>query len=221
MADGYFGIYAASVTANDDGAGVLRVKVPSLFPAGEAVVARPALPYGVLFLPEVGSKVWVQFEGGEPTLPVWTGVDQLDDEWDTDPAPPSARVLRSLSDQRVVLDDTSGSEGVSVLHGGKAHAVRLDDAGVAVQHDAGHSLTLSSSSVTIEVGQATVAVEAAKVTISLGGSSVEVGPAGITATGPTVRLGGAVAPVVRAGVDMGVGNLGAPVVMTSTSTVLA
>jgi hypothetical protein len=221
MADGYFGIYAAAVTANDDGGGVLQVKVPSLFPNGEAVAARPALPYGVLFLPEVGSKVWVQFEGGEPTLPVWTGVHQLDDEWDTDPAPPAARVLRSRTDQRVVLDDTSGSEGVSVLHGGKAHAVRLDAAGVVVEHDAGHRLTLSSSSVTIEVGQAKVVVETGTVTISLGASSLEVGPAGITVKGPVVQLGGAVAPVVRAGVDIGVGNLGAPVVMTSTSTVLA
>jgi hypothetical protein len=213
MAEGYFGIYAGVVTANGGGEGVLEVQVPALFPGGEKVVARPALAYGVLFLPENGSKVWVQFEGGEPTLPVWTGVHQRDKEWDTTPAPPAARVLRSLSDQRVVLDDTSGSEGIAILHGGKAHAIRLTDTGVTVEHDAGHALTLESSAVTITVGQATVTVESGKATISLGAASIEVGASGVTVTGPLVKHGGATAPVVRAGVDQGIGNLGAPVIM--------
>ena len=52
MADRYHGVYGALVDGNDAGEGVLSVTIPAVFPAGEAVQARPCLPYGVLFLPE-------------------------------------------------------------------------------------------------------------------------------------------------------------------------
>jgi hypothetical protein len=213
MADSYYGIYGGIVETNDDGEGVLQVQVPALFPGGEAVPARPALPYGVLFLPEVGSKVWVQFEGGEPTLPVWTGVQQLGAEWTPDPAPPTARVLRSLTDQRVALDDSPGSEGIALLFGGRSHTVRLTDSGVTVEHEAGHSVVVDDSTVTVDYGQGgpTIVLEQTKVTISMGPSSVTLDPASVTVQAPIVKLGIAAGAVLRAGLDTGIGNLGAPV----------
>jgi hypothetical protein len=240
VADSYFGIYAGKVETNDAGAGVLGVKVPALFPAGEALDARPALPYGVLFLPEVGTKVWVQFEGGEPTLPLWTGVQQVGDEWPDDPATPDARTLRSLTDQRVVLDDTSGSEGVALVFGGKAHAVRLTDSGVVIEHDSGHTITLGDSDVVIEhssgntvtLADSSVKVEhsqgssveltSSAATLKQGSSSVKADASGVTVSGTLVKLGPGSMPVVRMG-DMGVGNLGAPVAITVVTgmTVLA
>src|SRR4051812_8575714 len=105
MADPYYGVYGGGVDTNDAGQGGLGVRVPAVFPGGEVIEARPCLPYGVLFLPESGDKVWVQFEGGEPTLPLWTGVQQTGDAWPDDPAPPGARTLRTPSDHRLVLDD--------------------------------------------------------------------------------------------------------------------
>lgn len=223
MADSYPGIYAGLVQANDAGGGVLGVAVPSVFPGGETLQARPVLPYGVLFLPEVGTKVWVQFEGGEPTLPLWTGVHQVGDAWPDDPAPPSARLLRSVTDQRVVLDDTSGAEGVALVFGGRAHAVRLTQSGVVVEHDSGHAVTLGDSEVEVAHSSgASVVLAASGVTVSLGGSSVKLDASGVTVSGPLVKLGPGQMPVARMG-DMGIGNLGAPVALTVVTgmTVLA
>lgn len=239
MAETYLGIYAGLVTANDDGEGVLQVRVPSLYPGGESLPARPALPYGVLFLPEVDTKVWIQFEGGDPTLPLWTGVHQVGDAWPSDTQPPAARVLRTPGDHRLVLDDTEGSEGVALLFGGKAHAVRLTSAEVVVEHDRGHSvrtgddgielthasghtIDMQSSRVTVSTGGSSVTLEASKATVSFGASSVTLDASGATIAGPLVKLGPGALPVVRM-TDSGVGNLGAPVVMTivSGTTVLA
>jgi Type VI secretion system/phage-baseplate injector OB domain len=214
MADSYYGVYGALVDANDTGEGVLRVKVPAVYPGGEVLDARPCLPYGVLFLPEVGEKVWVQFEGGDPTLPLWTGVHQVGDAWPTAPGPPTARLLRSATDHRIVLDDDAPA--VAVRYGGKAHAVTLTATAVTIEHDAGHAVTLEQGKVTVALaaGGPSVVLEQGSATVSLGPSSVKLDPSSVTVSGPLVKLGGATAPVVRAGVDIGVGNLGAPVVMT-------
>ncbi len=201
MAGSYFAIYSGLVTANGAGGGVLEVQVPAVYPGGETLEARPALPYGVLFLPEVKSKVWVQFEGGEPTLPVWTGVHEPAGDWPTDSTAPDARVLRSLTEQRIVLDDTGGSEAVLLLFGGRAHAVRLTQSGVVLEHDSGHAVTLEDS--TVEVAHSA-------------GASVVLDGSGVSVKGTAVRLGPGTVPVIRVG-DSGVGNLGAPVVMTLTS----
>ena len=215
MADRYYGVYGALVDGNDAGEGVLSVTVPAVFPAGEVVQARPCLPYGVLFLPEKGDKVWVQFEGGEPTLPVWTGVQQIGHAWPTDPGPPTARMLRSLTDHRLTLDDDTPA--VEMRFGGKKHAVSMTDPAVTVTHDAGHAVTLEQGKISIAfaAGGPTVVLQQNSVTVSLGGSSVKLDPGSVTVSGPLVKLGGGRNPVICA-TDIGVGNLGAPVTITPT-----
>ena len=79
MPDKYFGKYSGLVVDNMDPEqlGQLRVSVPAIFPEDELMLARPALPYGIFFVPEVGTKVWVEFEGGDTGLPIWTGVQSV------------------------------------------------------------------------------------------------------------------------------------------------
>lgn len=221
MADTYFGVYGGIVKANDAGEGVLGVAVPAVYPGGEVLQARPGLPYGVLFLPEVGEKVWVQCEGGDPTLMIWTGVQQVGDAWPSKPGPPTARLLRSKSDHRVMLDDDAPE--VLVRFGGKAHSLRFTDGTVTLTHDAGHAVTLEQGGVTVAVKNGPkVSLTQSSATVSLQSSSVTVDATGVTVSGTLVKLGDGKAPVVRAGIDMGVGNLGAPVIMTPGQiTVLA
>ncbi len=212
MADKYYGVYSATVCGNDVGQGVLSVKIDTIYHAGEVVDAWPCLPYGVLFLPKVGDKVWVQFQGGKPTEPVWTGVQQIGYMWPTDPGPPAARMLRSLKDHRLTLDDETPA--VEMRFGGKKHAISLTDPAVTLTHDAGHAITLEQGKVSIVFagGGPTVELEQSSVTVSLGGSSVKLDPTSVTVNGPLVKLGGGSKPVIRQG-DFGVGNLGAPVAM--------
>jgi uncharacterized protein involved in type VI secretion and phage assembly len=75
----YFGKYRGVVTENVDtlGRGRLRVQVPQVL--GKVQVwAMPCVPYagkdrGFFAMPEVGTGVWIEFEAGDPSFPIWVG----------------------------------------------------------------------------------------------------------------------------------------------------
>jgi uncharacterized protein involved in type VI secretion and phage assembly len=75
----YYGKYQGIVVEGDDDdhLGRIRVKVPSVLEQLE-VWALPCVPYagpevGMFFLPEPGTNVWIEFEGGNLGSPIWTG----------------------------------------------------------------------------------------------------------------------------------------------------
>jgi len=75
-----FGKYRGMVRGHELGPprlGRLQVIVPAVLGSVE-VWAMPCVPYagkqlGWFCLPPVGSSVWVEFEGGDVNLPIWTG----------------------------------------------------------------------------------------------------------------------------------------------------
>ena len=68
------GIYRALVVGNGDPQGRKRLLVTAPGLLGlEALWAEACVPYRSRALPAVGSSVWLQFEGGDPGLPVWVG----------------------------------------------------------------------------------------------------------------------------------------------------
>ncbi len=79
MSEKFFGKYRGSVVNNVDPlqTGRLLVQVPGIAgqPALWAVPCVPStLPKAVgSALPEVGAGVWIEFEQGDPKLPIWTG----------------------------------------------------------------------------------------------------------------------------------------------------
>ena len=69
----FYGVYRGTVfEVSTDGKNQIRARVPQLF-AGNA--SDWAWPVGVVGteLPEVGAGVWIQFEGGDPAFPLWSG----------------------------------------------------------------------------------------------------------------------------------------------------
>jgi hypothetical protein len=229
MAEQFFGKYTGLVKGNrdDDTLGRLQVAVPAVFAPDETVQARAALPYGVFFVPEENTKVWVEFEGGDSTLPIWTGVQYGPGEFAQEAAksPPTVRAVKTAAGHLLVFDDTGGSEAIVITDGAHQHVVRLDNNGITITHgSASHTIAIGSAGISVKHGggQNQVTVEAATVTAKTASATVELGPSGVTVSGPLVKLGSGAAPVVRAGIDMGIGNLGAPVVMTPGQfTVLA
>ena len=92
--------------------------------------------------------------------------------------------------------------------------VVLGGSGVAVQTNTGQKVELTSSGVTIQTAAGQ------KIEMTPAGITIDAGPTLVTITGAVVKLGPGAVPVIRIG-DMGVGNLGAPVVMTvSTNTMV-
>lgn len=71
----FYGLYSGTVTdvEGPNGVGRISVNVPSVFDEDSpyfTVWARPCLPYGHFFIPEVGDQVWIAFEHGDPSSPV-------------------------------------------------------------------------------------------------------------------------------------------------------
>ena len=73
-----FGLYRATVTDTDDPQGQSRIKVTILGRLRHGAMGMVCLPYVVnsstAQLPGVGSAVWVAFEGGDASRPVYLGV---------------------------------------------------------------------------------------------------------------------------------------------------
>src|SRR3954465_8937613 len=108
----YFGKYRGRVTDNSDpdNLGRRRAKVPRLLGDQETGWALPAFPYGgaseqgLFAVPDVGAGVWIEFEGGDLSYPIWSGT------WYTtgavpESAQPAQKVLKTKSGHKIVLDD--------------------------------------------------------------------------------------------------------------------
>ena len=79
----YFGKYRGVVLDNVDidpeflGCGRVLVEVPQV-PGSVLNWAMPSVPYaglevGFWMIPPIGANVWVEFEGGNPNFPIWSG----------------------------------------------------------------------------------------------------------------------------------------------------
>src|SRR5215213_9021531 len=74
-----WGKYAGQVVLNvdPDQMGRLQVNCEAVL-GSETVWARPCVPYagpgvGFYFIPPVGAGVWIEFEAGDVSRPIWTG----------------------------------------------------------------------------------------------------------------------------------------------------
>ena len=127
----FFGKYRGQVTDNNDptGRGRVEVEVPSVMQA-ERVWAMPCLPYagdnmGVYTIPEPGTGVWVEFEAGDPSYPIWSGCfwgdDQVPKNEQGTAATPPLKIIRSEKGLMVTLDDSqevvtiSDSDGSNLI----------------------------------------------------------------------------------------------------------
>ena len=81
----WYGKYRAFVRDNHDPErlGRLRLEIPAVLGTGKenwSEWASPCFPYGgnddigMFLVPEEGSAVWAEFEGGQVQYPIWTGV---------------------------------------------------------------------------------------------------------------------------------------------------
>ena len=189
----YYGKYQGQVVDNADpeGLGRLRVRVPAVF--GPDVVtgwAMPCVPYGgaagqgFFFIPEVEAGIWVEFEGGDVSYPVWVGTfwskpggePEVPKPNDAEGAetdaqnPPTRKIIKTLKGHTIQLEDADGDEMVLVFEAANQHVLVMNKDGIHLKDGAnGHEVVLDSSGITITDAANstnTIKMESAGITVS-------------------------------------------------------
>jgi len=167
----HFGKYRGSVVDNADptSRGRLKVCVPAVLGSLE-VWAMPCVPYagdgvGFLALPEPETGVWVEFEAGDASYPIWTGCFWADGE-----APEQA-------DPKIKIWKTQKA------------SVRLDDDqdSILIENSSQASLEFTGDVVT-EAGQAKHSVGSAGVVSEQGKGKVEVTTASVKVNNGSIEV---------------------------------
>lgn len=201
-----YGKYRGFVTDNADPEkrARLRLRVPSILGDAETGWALPCLPFGGLaeqgmfLVPEPGAQVWVEFEEGELSCPIWTGTfwqQEADVPFEARLAEPTSRVLKTPSGHLLHFDDKDGQERIRLEHKSKAQlfidedgSVMLTDATwkrllsldadkgqVVLQDGLGNTLTMRSTGTTVEDAH---------------GNKIEMAAAGVTVQGNKIVVKG-------------------------------
>src|SRR5215813_8598742 len=139
----FFGKYRGIVKDNQDptGRGQLKVIVPAVM--GDAAIwALPCVPYagnnmGTYLMPEKDTGVWVEFEAGDPSYPIWVGCYWADDqapknERGTKAAPP-LKIIRSQKGLMVTLDDKQQVITLSDRDGSNLVTIAVEQGKVTVK----------------------------------------------------------------------------------------
>lgn len=151
----FYGKYRGTVTQVDAQTMRIKAKVPAVLGSTESGWALPCVPYagdsvGFAFLPETGSGVWIEFEGGNVSFPIWTGGFWLSNQVPSDAA---AAVKVIVTRQiKMMFDDDQDS--------------------VTIQDSNGNSVTMDSSGITLTRGSQTVQVSDGEVNVNNGALEV-------------------------------------------------
>lgn len=168
----HFGKYRGEVVKNTDETkrGRLLVRVPAVL--GELEVwAMPCVPYagkevGLFALPPEKAGVWIEFEGGDASYPIWVGCFWADDE-----------------------NPAKGDPAVKLWKTGQ-HTIRLDDGAKEI-----HVLTSEEAEITMkdkiiaEAGKSKLTIDSAGLkSASTGTGKLEVTPGAVVVNGGSLEV---------------------------------
>ncbi len=124
--------------------------------------AMPCVPIagkqmGVFMVPQIGSGIFVQFEGGDPDRPVWVG------GWWGDVAEVPALalagvpgnpniVIQTTLQNAIVVSDLPGPTGGIMLKSTTGASIIVNDTGIYIQNGKGASIVMTGPTVTINAG---------------------------------------------------------------------
>jgi uncharacterized protein involved in type VI secretion and phage assembly len=160
----FYGKYRGTVTVNVDPEqrGRIMAMVPDVLGVIPSSWAMPCFPIagkqqGTYFIPQIGAGVWVEFENGDPSHPIWTGCF-----WGSvaevpalalagNPASPSI-VLQTSLQNAVIISDLAGPTGGIMLKSTTGASIIVNDTGIYIQNGKGASLIMTGPSVTVNNG---------------------------------------------------------------------
>jgi hypothetical protein len=164
----FYGKYRGMVLNNVDPLlqGRLQVQVPDVAGLAPATWAMPCVPLagiqnGILALPVIGSGVWVEFEQGKPSNPIWVGCF-----WGSGAEVPAlarltppglpAITLQTPLQNGLTVSDLPGPTGGIMLKSATGAMLIVNDTGIYIQNGKGAMITLIGPAVTVNSGALTV-----------------------------------------------------------------
>jgi uncharacterized protein involved in type VI secretion and phage assembly len=144
MRSRYYGKYRGIVKdVNDpENMGRITAQVPEIYQEEVSPWALPALPYsgagtGAYTVPSPGAGVWIEFEAGDISRPIWSGCwwgqRELPKDNSGTMATPPLKIIRSEKGLMVTLDDDSQTIAVSDENGNNMITIKVQQGLVTVQ----------------------------------------------------------------------------------------
>jgi len=197
-----YGKYRAFVMDNKDPEkrGRLRMVIPSVLGDDMTDWALPCFPfgggqsYGWFAVPEVDAQVWAEFEEGDISRPIWTGVfwqnkDDVPEEASN--TEPTKRIFKTPSGLVMEFNDESDSEYIRLFHPSDAR-MEIDCDGRIVLEASGVIELYGKKRIIIEDGNSNqLIMDSSGVSISdTNGNKIETAASGITVKGTQIVLKG-------------------------------
>lgn len=163
----FFGKYRGTVLNNIDplGVGRLLVEVPDVLTLVPSSWAQPCVPLagptgtpmGVYLVPPIGAGVWVEFEKGDPTYPIWVGC-----RWGSMadvpplvllglPVSPSI-VLQTALQNSISISDVPGPTGGIMLKSQTGAMIMVNNIGITISNGQGATIIMTGPTVTVNAG---------------------------------------------------------------------
>ncbi|MEN3331902.1 MAG: hypothetical protein V7641_1267 [Blastocatellia bacterium] len=163
----YYGKYRGVVINNLDPLqlGRLMIEVPGALGLLPSTWAEPCVPLagptgppmGVYLVPPIGAGVWVEFEQGDPSRPIWVGC-----RWGSAADIPTLAhaglpispniVMQTAGQNTLVISDLPGPTGGIMLKSTTGATLIVNDTGIYIQNGKGASLIMTGPTVTINNG---------------------------------------------------------------------
>lgn len=206
MAHHFFGKYRSIVVNNIDPMMLGRIvaEVPAV-PEMVASFAMPCVPYagqnvGFYAIPPIGANVWIEFEGGDPTKPIWSGCF-----WGPGQVPPAAvaqpgtQVFQTDSVSIVFSGvDAGGGFSLTCNPAGAAGPVTLqcNSQGISISYS-GNVMALAQDSITLSSGTSRLSIDTSVISVNAtelkGNFNAAIVQAGMIEIEGSMNLQGAVA----------------------------
>lgn len=159
----FYGKYRGTVVNNVDPVktGWVIVLCPDVLGPIPSSWALPCFPTsgrqaGVFAVPQLGAGVWVEFEGGDPDRPIWSG------SWYASAAevpaiaqavPPGMDtfIVQTTGQCTLAISDVPGTGGI-LLKTLTGALIQVNDVGITLSNGKGASIVLAGPSVTVNAG---------------------------------------------------------------------
>jgi hypothetical protein len=186
----FWGKYRGVVVDNVDPLeqGRLIVTVPAVLGGVMTAWAMPCVPYagsgvGFCMPPPIGAALWVEFEGGDPDYPIWTGCFWRTGERPLTASPPTMRMIQTSSG-KLAFNDLDGEGGFTLSVAAPAVAIPV----TVTANSSGLKIAVAEISIAIEQMGVTITASPARTAILSSGVTVAHGAATISLAAPMVSI---------------------------------